>query len=140
MFVNFNESHHHHVSFMQLGHLLTRSGLTYLEVSSKVCHDSFCQLGNSEWISVSYIIIYYIILYYYSLRRGNQNTFVFALKMSLNKQLNLISVSLCVKNIIFIVLFLNFIFGRASDLYLCLYNQLFALFHCVFKFLTTLKL
>ena len=27
-------------------------------------------------------------------------------------------------------------FGRASDLYLCLYNQLFALFHCVFKFLT----
>ena len=27
-----------------------------------------------------------------------------------------------------------FIFSRASDLYLCLYNQLFALFHCVFKF------
>jgi len=26
---------------------LTRSGLTYPEVSSKVCHDSFCQLGNS---------------------------------------------------------------------------------------------
>jgi len=25
-----------------------------------------------------------------------------------------------------------FIFGRASYLYLCLYNQLFALFHCVF--------
>jgi hypothetical protein len=32
---------------MELGHLLTRSGLTYPEVSSKVCHDSFCQLGNS---------------------------------------------------------------------------------------------
>ena len=25
------------------------------------------------------------------------------------------------------------IFGRARDLYLCLYNQLFALLHCVFK-------
>ena len=32
---------------MQLGHLLTRSGLTYLEVSSEVCHDSFCQLVSS---------------------------------------------------------------------------------------------
>jgi len=29
------------------------------------------------------------------------------------------------------------IFGRASNLYLCLYNQLFALFHYLFKFLTT---
>jgi hypothetical protein len=29
-----------------------------------------------------------------------------------------------------------FIFGRASDLYFCLYNQLFALFHHVFKLLT----
>ena len=28
----------------------------------------------------------------------------------------------------------NFIFGRASDLYLCLYNQLFALFHHVLSF------
>src|SRR5215469_10423620 len=35
------------MSVMELGHLLTRSGLTYLEVSSKVCHDSFCQLVNS---------------------------------------------------------------------------------------------
>jgi len=35
------------MSVMGLGHLLTRSGLTYLEVSSGVCHDSFCQLGNS---------------------------------------------------------------------------------------------
>jgi hypothetical protein len=32
---------------MELGHLLTRSGLTYPEVSSKVCHYFFCQLGNS---------------------------------------------------------------------------------------------
>ena len=39
--------HHHHMSVMQLGHSLTRSVLTYLEVSSEVCHDSFCQLGNS---------------------------------------------------------------------------------------------
>ena len=38
----------------QLGHLLTRSGLTYLEVSSEVCHDSFCQLGNS--VSLSWVV------------------------------------------------------------------------------------
>ena len=36
-----------YISVMELGHLLTRSGLTYPEVSSKVCHDSFSQLGNS---------------------------------------------------------------------------------------------
>ena len=35
------------MSIMELGHLLTRSSLAYLEVSSEVCHDSFCQLGNS---------------------------------------------------------------------------------------------
>jgi len=39
------------MSVMELGHLLTRSGLTYLEVSSGVCHDSFCQLGNSVSLS-----------------------------------------------------------------------------------------
>jgi len=39
------------MSVMELGHLLTRSGLTYLEVSSEVCHDSFCQLGNSVSLS-----------------------------------------------------------------------------------------
>jgi len=39
--------HHHHITFMELGHLLTRSGLTYPEVSSEVYHDSFCQLGSS---------------------------------------------------------------------------------------------
>ena len=33
-------------------------------------------------------------------------------------------------------IFKNFIFGRASNLYLCLYNQLFALYYYVFKFLT----
>jgi len=43
-----SSNHHHHlISFMELGHLLTRSGLKYPEVSSKVYHDSFCQLGSS---------------------------------------------------------------------------------------------
>ena len=48
--------HHHHIFVMELGHLLTRSGLTYPEVSSKACHDSFCQLGNS--VSLSWVIYY----------------------------------------------------------------------------------
>jgi len=39
---------------MELGHLLTRSGLTYPEVSSKVCHDSFHQLENS--VSLPWVI------------------------------------------------------------------------------------
>ena len=43
--------HHHHMSVIELGHLLTRSGLTCLEVSSEVCHDSFCQLVNSVSLS-----------------------------------------------------------------------------------------
>jgi hypothetical protein len=52
MNVVFGHHHHHyHMSVMELGHLLTRSGLTYLEVSSAVCHDSFCQSGNSVWYS-----------------------------------------------------------------------------------------
>jgi len=48
--------HHHHISVVELGHLLTRSSLTYPEVSSKVCHDSFCQLGNS--VSLPWVIYY----------------------------------------------------------------------------------
>jgi len=48
--------HHHHISVMELGHLLTRAGLTYPEVFSKICHDSFCQLGNS--VSLPWIIYY----------------------------------------------------------------------------------
>ena len=40
---------------MDLGHLLTRSGLTYPEVSSNVCHDSFYQLENS--VSLPWVII-----------------------------------------------------------------------------------
>jgi len=47
-------NHHHHMSVMELGHLLTRSGLTYPEVSSEVCHDSFRQLGN--WVSLPWVI------------------------------------------------------------------------------------
>ena len=42
------------ISVMQLGHLLTRSGLTYPEVSSKVYHDSFCQSDSSvslPWVT-----------------------------------------------------------------------------------------
>ena len=35
------------ISVTGLGHLLTRSGLTYPEVSSKVYHDSSCQLDSS---------------------------------------------------------------------------------------------
>jgi len=40
------------ISVMELGQLLTRSGLTYAEVSSKVYHDSFCQLESSVSISI----------------------------------------------------------------------------------------
>jgi hypothetical protein len=43
--------HYYHISFMELGHLLTRSGLTYPEVSSNVYHDSFCQKGSSVLLS-----------------------------------------------------------------------------------------
>ena len=44
--VNHHHHHRHHQSFMELGHLLTRSGLMHPEVSLTVCHDFFCQLGN----------------------------------------------------------------------------------------------
>jgi hypothetical protein len=44
------------ISVMELGHLLTCSGLMYPEVSSKVCHNSFCQLGNS--VSLPWVIYY----------------------------------------------------------------------------------
>jgi hypothetical protein len=37
---------------MELGHLLTRSGLTYTEVSSKVRHNSFCRLENNVTINI----------------------------------------------------------------------------------------
>jgi len=41
---------------MELGHLLTRSVLTYPEVSSKVYHNSFCQLGSS--VSLPWVIYF----------------------------------------------------------------------------------
>jgi hypothetical protein len=41
---------------MELGHLFTRSGLTYPEVSSKIYRDSFCQLGSS--ISLPWVIYF----------------------------------------------------------------------------------
>jgi hypothetical protein len=56
---NYHHHHHHHhhnISVMELGQLLTRSGFTYPEVSSKVCHDSFCRLGNS--VSLPWVIYY----------------------------------------------------------------------------------
>ena len=43
-------------SVMELGHLLTRSGLTYPEVSSKFYHDSFCQSGSS--VSLPWVIYF----------------------------------------------------------------------------------
>ena len=52
----YHHHHHHRISVMELGHLLTRSGLTYPEVSSKVYHDSFCQLGIS--ISLPWVIYF----------------------------------------------------------------------------------
>ena len=54
--IHHHHHHHHHISFMELGHLLTRYGLTCPEVSSKVYHDSFCQLGSS--ISFPWIFIH----------------------------------------------------------------------------------
>ena len=49
-------NHHHHISVMELDHLLTRSRLTYLEVPSKVYHDSFCQLDSS--VSLPWVIYF----------------------------------------------------------------------------------
>ena len=43
----FYHHYHHHISVMELGHSLTRSGLTYSQVSKKFYHDSFCQLWSS---------------------------------------------------------------------------------------------
>jgi len=37
---------------------LTRSGLTYPEVSSKVNHDSFCQLGSSIYTLALPVLLY----------------------------------------------------------------------------------
>ena len=52
----FHHHHHHYISFIELGHLLKPSGPTYSEVSSKVCHDFFCQLGSS--VSLPWVIYF----------------------------------------------------------------------------------
>ena len=60
--------HHHHISVMGLGQLLTRSGLTYPEVSSKVCHDSFCQLENSvssPWVIYEAFYLHVVFIFSY---------------------------------------------------------------------------
>jgi hypothetical protein len=62
--------YHHHISVMELGHLLTRSGLTYAKVS-KVCHDSFCQLGNS--VSLPSLIHYEAFYFNSYIRTKRQN-------------------------------------------------------------------
>ena len=49
----FNNNNYHVTEF---GHLLTRSGLTYPQVSSKVYHDSFCQSDSS--ISLPWVIYF----------------------------------------------------------------------------------
>jgi len=53
---------------MELGHLLTRSGLTYPEVSSEVYPDSFCQSLSSAslpWV-ISFEAFYLHIVYNFS--------------------------------------------------------------------------
>ena len=70
-------NHHHHISVMGLGHLLTRSDLTYPEVSSKVCHDSFCQLENS--VSLPWVIYYEAFYLHVGLLLGELLTFTFYL-------------------------------------------------------------
>jgi hypothetical protein len=58
------------ISVMELGHLLTISCLMYPEVSSKVCHDSFCQLENS--VSLLWVIYYkaFYVSYNLSIRKN----------------------------------------------------------------------
>jgi hypothetical protein len=61
---HYHHHHHRHISVTELGHLLTRSGPTYSEISSKVCHDSFCQLGHS--VSLPWVIITRHSIYFYT--------------------------------------------------------------------------
>jgi hypothetical protein len=51
---------------MELGHLLTRSGLTYPEAPSKVYHDSFCHLGSSVLLPW---VIYFEAFYLHVVRK-----------------------------------------------------------------------
>ena len=52
----YHHRHHHLISFMELPHLLTLSGLSDPAISSKFYHDSFCQLGSS--ISLPWVIYF----------------------------------------------------------------------------------
>ena len=61
LFHIYHHHHHHRVCDMELDHLLTRSALTYPEVSSKVCHDSFCPSGSS--VSLPWVINYKGVLF-----------------------------------------------------------------------------
>ena len=46
-----------YIYFMEFGHLLSRFGLTHQKsLSSKVYHDSFCQLGSS--VSLPWVIYF----------------------------------------------------------------------------------
>jgi hypothetical protein len=47
--------HHHHLANMELGHLLTRSGLTHLEVSLRVSLGFFCLL---VWSFLVFTVMY----------------------------------------------------------------------------------
>jgi hypothetical protein len=49
---NNNNNNNNHISVMELGHLLTRSGITCPEASSKFYRDSFCQLGSSMSLEI----------------------------------------------------------------------------------------
>jgi len=70
---------------MELGHLLNRSGLTYPEVSSKVCNDTFCQLENS--VSLPWAIYYeafylhVVLVYYPNLKKKKQQINKFSLRL-----------------------------------------------------------
>ena len=67
---------------MELGHLLTRSGLTYPEVSSKFYHDSFCQLGSS--ISLPWVI-YFEAFYLQHVRNYNYLVNLLYIRLSILK-------------------------------------------------------
>ena len=60
LFYRHHHHHDHHISVMELGHLLTCSGLIYPKVSSKVYHDSFCQLDSSVSLP---LVIYFEAFY-----------------------------------------------------------------------------
>ena len=65
-YYNYYYHHHlHHISVMHLGHLLTRSSLTYPEVSSMVYHNSLCQTDSSVSLPwVIYFVAFYLHVVY----------------------------------------------------------------------------